>query len=254
MIKIGIIGGSGLDNPDIIESPKEVTIDTPYGSCSSALKEGKIKGVNVALLSRHGIDHSIIPSNVNFRANIWALHTIGCTHILASTAVGSLREEIKPGHIVLPNQFIDFTKHRDSTFFDEGEVVHTPMADPFCNEIIDLISNSANLLDIPYHKNKTVITIEGPRFSTKSESHMFRSWGADIINMSSCPETALAREMKIHYAALAMSTDYDCWKEDEETVTWKLIEKTMKSNSSNVLNIFRNILPKLENLDIKPII
>jgi 5'-methylthioadenosine phosphorylase len=247
MSKIGIIGGSGLDDPDILERPSEVSIDTPYGDPSSNIKEGKISGQNVAILSRHGVDHSISPSNVNFRANIWALKKIGCTHILASTAVGSLRKAIEPGHIVFPNQFIDFTKQRISTFYDEDKVVHTPMAEPFCLSTIEILRKTAIEMKIPHHVNKTIVTIEGPRFSTKSESHMFRSWGADIINMSSCPEVALAKEQKIHYAALAMSTDYDSWKEDEEPVSWELIEKTMKKNAANVLAIFVKAIPKLTN-------
>ena len=247
MFKIGIIGGSGLDDPDILERPSEVSIDTPYGDPSSNIKEGKIGGQNVAILSRHGVDHSILPTNVNFRANIWALKKIGCTHILASTAVGSLRKAIEPGHIVFPNQFIDFTKQRISTFYDEDKVVHTPMAEAFCQSTIEILRETATEMNIPNHVNKTIVTIEGPRFSTKSESHMFRSWGADIINMSSCPEVALAREQKIHYATLAMSTDYDCWKEDEESVSWELIEKTMKKNAANVLAIFVKAIPKLTN-------
>ena len=247
MFKIGIIGGSGLDDPDILERSSEVSIDTPYGDPSSNIKEGKIGGQNVAILSRHGVDHSISPSNVNFRANIWALKKIGCTHILASTAVGSLRKAIEPGHIVFPNQFIDFTKQRISTFYDEDKVVHTPMAEAFCQSTIEILRETATEMNIPNHVNKTIVTIEGPRFSTKSESHMFRSWGADIINMSSCPEVALAREQKMHYAALAMSTDYDCWKEDEESVSWELIEKTMKKNAANVLAIFVKAIPKLTN-------
>ena len=172
---------------------------------------------------------------------------IGCTHILASTAVGSLRKAIEPGHIVFPNQFIDFTKQRISTFYDEDKVVHTPMAEAFCQSTIEILRETATEMNIPNHVNKTIVTIEGPRFSTKSESHMFRSWGADIINMSSCPEVALAREQKIHYATLAMSTDYDCWKEDEESVSWELIEKTMKKNAANVLAIFVKAIPKLTN-------
>ena len=229
MKKIGIIGGSGLDNPNIIQSPEDISIKTPYGKTSSIIKQGIIEGQDVFILARHGRDHSINPSNVNFRANIWALKELGCSYILASTAVGSLRKEIEPGHIILPNQFIDFTKNRNSSYYDKNEVVHTQMADPFCNEMIDLIG-------------------EGPRFSTKAESHMFRSWGADIINMSTCPEAALARELGLNYATIAMSTDYDCWKEDEETVSWKLIQKIMSNNSSNVLDIFVNTIPQLKNL------
>tara|TARA_B100001250_G_scaffold400967_1_gene412232 strand:+ start:1548 stop:2291 length:744 start_codon:yes stop_codon:yes gene_type:complete len=245
MAKIGIIGGSGLDDPEIFKSSKYIEMETPYGDPSSSIKESEIEDQNVFIIARHGRDHSIAPSNVNYRANIWALKEIGCKYILASTAVGSLREEIKPGDIVLPNQFIDFTKKRESTFFDNQEVIHTPMSDPFSNEIINIITEVVESLKIKLHKNKTVITIEGPRFSTKSESLMFRSWGADIINMSTCPEAALAKELGLHYASIAMATDYDCWKEDEEEVTWELVQKIMNENADNVLNIFEKVIPLL---------
>jgi len=246
MIKIGIIGGSGLDNPDILKDAKEISITTPYGQPTSALTSGSIEGVDVAIIARHGKDHSIYPSKVNFRANIWALKEQGCTHIIASTAVGSLREEIAPGHLVFPNQFIDHTRKRETTFFDEDVVVHTPMAEPFCQNLIDMLSASAEKMKLPFHKNRTVITIEGPRFSTKAESHMFRSWNADIINMSTVPEVVLAREKKIHYAAIAMSTDYDCWHEEEEPVTWEMIVKVMKKNADNVINLFRKVIPEIK--------
>jgi 5'-methylthioadenosine phosphorylase len=250
MAKIGIISGSGLDDPKIFKSSKYIEIKTPFGETSSTIKECQIKDEKVFIIARHGRDHLITPSNVNYRANIWALKEIGCQFILASTAVGSLIEEIKPGDIVLPNQFIDFTKKRESTFFDNGEVIHTPMADPFSNDMINIIGTVAESLKIRFHKNKTVITIEGPRFSTKSESLMFRSWGADIINMSSCPEVALAKELGLHYASIAMATDYDCWKEDEEEVTWELIQKIMKENANNVLSIFEKVVPLLRNITI----
>ena len=245
MVKIGIIGGSGLDNPDILKDAKEVNVETPYGPPTSSLTCGAIEGVDVAIIARHGRDHSIYPSAVNFRANIWALKEQGCTHILASTAVGSLREELAPGHLVFPSQFIDHTRKREGTFFDEKEVVHTSMAEPFCLNLIDLLSSSAKELELPYHRDKTVITIEGPRFSTKAESHMFRSWNADVINMSTVPEVCLAREKKIHYAAVAMSTDYDCWHEEEEPVTWEMIVAVMKKNADNVINLFLKTIPKI---------
>jgi len=245
MVKIGIIGGSGLDNPDILKDAKEVNVETPYGPPTSSLTCGAIEGVDVAIIARHGRDHSIYPSAVNFRANIWALKEKGCTHILASTAVGSLREELAPGHLVFPSQFIDHTRKREGTFFDEKEVVHTSMAEPFCLNLIDLLSSSAKELELPYHRDKTVITIEGPRFSTKAESHMFRSWNADVINMSTVPEVCLAREKKIHYAAVAMSTDYDCWHEEEEPVTWEMIVAVMKKNADNVINLFLKTIPKI---------
>ena len=250
MAEIGIIGGSGLDDPKIFKSSKNIEIKTPFGETSSSIQESKINDEKVFIIARHGRDHSITPSNVNYRANIWALKEIGCQYILASTAVGSLREEINPGDIVLPNQFIDFTKKRESSFFVAGEVIHTPMADPFSNEMIKIICKVAQNLNIRFHKNKTVLTIEGPRFSTKSESLMFRSWGADIINMSSCPEVGLAKELGLHYASIAMSTDYDCWKEDEEEVTWELVQKIMKENANNVLSIIEKVIPMLKNLNI----
>jgi 5'-methylthioadenosine phosphorylase len=249
MIKVGIIGGSGLDDPDILKDAKEVTADTPYGAPTSVLTCGSIGGVDVAIIARHGKDHSIYPSAVNFRANIHALKEQGCTHILAATAVGSLREEIEPGHLVFPGQFIDHTRKREVTFFDKDEVVHTSMAEPFCPNLIDLLSSSAGEMGVPFHKNKTVVTIEGPRFSTKAESHMFRSWNADIINMSTVPEVCLARERKIHYAAVAMSTDYDCWHEEEEPVTWEMIVATMKKNAGNVIKLFLDVIPKIQEYD-----
>ncbi|MCK5230924.1 MAG: MTAP family purine nucleoside phosphorylase, partial [Desulfobulbaceae bacterium] len=194
MIKIGIIGGSGLDDPDILRDAEEIAVETPYGAPSSVLTYGRIEGVEIFILARHGKNHFISPSAVNFRANIHALKEQGCTHILAATAVGSLREEIEPGHLVFPDQFIDHTRKRETTFFDKGPVMHTPMAEPFCPNLIALLSESAKGLGIPFHSNRTVITVEGPRFSTKAESHMFRSWNADVINMSTVPEVNLARE------------------------------------------------------------
>jgi len=246
MIKIGIIGGSGLDDPELLYDQEESALDTPYGKPSSALTCGTIQDVEVAILARHGKDHSIPPSKVNFRANIWALKEYGCTHILAATAVGSLREDIEPGHLVFPDQFIDFTKKRETTFFDEDTVVHTPMAEPFCPNLRELLAESAKELGIPHHTEKTVVTIEGPRFSTKAESHMFRAWNADVINMSTVPEVNLAREKKMHYVSAAMSTDYDCWREGEESVTFEMILATMKKNAESVLNLFLHVIPKIE--------
>lgn len=249
MIKIGIIGGSGLDNPDILKDVTEVAMGTPFGNPTSTLTCGTISGVDIAILARHGKDHSIYPSKVNFRANIWALKEYGCTHILAATAVGSLREEIKPGQIVFPDQFIDHTRKRETTFFDEDVVVHTPMAEPFCPKLRELLGKTAYQMGIPHHTNKTIITIEGPRFSTRAESHMFRNWNADIINMSTVPEVNLAREKKIHYATIAMSTDYDCWREGEESVTWEMILETMRKNADSVIKLFLAVIPKIKEYD-----
>ena len=249
MVKVGIIGGSGLDDPEILVAATERVVVTPYGAPSSSLTCGQIAGVPVVLLARHGKDHSIYPGGVNFRANIWALKEQGCTHILAATAVGSLRREIEPGHLVFPDQFIDFTKKREGTFFDQGPVVHTPMAEQFCPHLRQLLMANASQLGLTAHADKTVITVEGPRFSTRAESHMFRSWNADVINMSTVPEVNLAREQKIHYATVAMSTDYDCWHEDEESVTWEMILATMRKNAHNVIDLFVRTIPQITAYD-----
>ncbi|MBW2996043.1 S-methyl-5'-thioadenosine phosphorylase [Candidatus Woesearchaeota archaeon] len=250
MVKIGIIGGSGLDNPNILEDAHELVVGTPYGKPTSSLKLGKIKGVDVVLLARHGREHTIPPTQVNFRANIHALKEAGCTHIIATTACGSLREEIGRGDFVVLDQFIDLTRHRKITFYEEfppgGEnAKHTAMADPFNEDLRKVLISTAKELGIKHHEKGTVITIEGPRFSTKAESHMFRTWGADVINMSVAPEAILANEAGIPYAAVAMSTDYDCWKEDE-TVTWEEVLKTFGQNVEKVTNLLVNAISEVK--------
>lgn len=250
MVKIGIIGGSGLDSPNILEDAKDMQIDTPYGKPSSPLRVGKIAGVDVVLIARHGKEHTIPPSQVNFRANIHALKQIGCSHILATTACGSLRENIKRGDLVILDQFIDFTKHRFFTFYEEFEPhkpEHTPMAEPFSKELREILIDGCKKLKLDYHSKGTVITIEGPRFSTKAESKMFRSWGADVINMSIAPEAILANEAKIPYAAIAMSTDYDCWKEDEEPVSWQAILEIFAKNVEKVTRLLVHAASEVKN-------
>ncbi len=244
-MKIAIIGGSGLENPDILKNPKEINVETPYGSHSSAFKTGKIEGIEVAILSRHGRNHEIPPSQVNNRANIWAIRELGCTHILATTACGSLREEIKRGDLVIPDQFIDFTRHREVTFhekFEDGNLMHSPMADPFDAGLRQRLIDTSGKLNLPFHHKGTVITIEGPRFSTRAESNMFRLWGADVINMSVAPECILANELQIPYAAIALSTDYDCWKTDEEPVTWEEVLKVFNQNVKNVIHLLQQTI------------
>ncbi len=223
---------------------REVAIDTPYGKPSSLLKTGRIEGVETVILARHGTGHSIYPTGVNYRANIHALKEIGCTHVLATTAVGSLREEIKPGDLVFVDQFIDQTKHRPLTFHDEA-VVHTPMADPFCPKLSAVLADSAVALGLRHHVKGTVVTIEGPRFSTRAESHMFRLFGGDVINMSTVPEVILARELGLCYQSIAMSTDYDCWRAGEEPVTWEMIVSTMEANAENVKRLIATTIPKI---------
>ena len=240
MTKIAIIGGSGLENPDILKNVESVEIKTPYGNPSSDFKIGQIEGIDVAILSRHGRDHSIPPSQVNNRANIWAIKKLDCTHILTTTACGSLREEIQRGDMVILDQFIDFTRHRTITFFDkfeDGNLNHSPMADPFDCNLREKLIETAKQLNLSFHKKGTVVTIEGPRFSTRAESNMFRAWGADVINMSVAPECILANELEIPYAAVALSTDYDCWKTDEAPVTWEEVLKVFNQNVENVLHL-----------------
>jgi len=245
IIKIGIIGGSGLEDPKILKDAKEISVSTKFGNPSSALTSGKIGNANVILISRHGKKHLINPSNVNYRANIWALKEQGCTHIIATTACGSLREEIKPGHLVFCDQFIDRTIKRNSTFYDSDKVCHIPMAEPFCKKLRKLMIETSSELKLKNHPKGTVITIEGPRFSTKAESNMYRQWNADVINMSTVPEVVLAREAGICYAIVAMSTDYDVWKEHEEGVNIEMILQVMKQNAENVKKLLIAVIPKI---------
>ena len=249
MVKIGIIGGSGLDTPDILKDVKEIKVNTPYGKPTSKLKIGKIHDVEVVLIARHGREHTIPPTQVNYRANIQALKDQGCTHILATTACGSLREKIDRGDLVILDQFIDFTRLRKISFFEEfapGDMKHTPMADPYSEELRNLLIETAKELNLKHHEKGTVVTIEGPRFSTRAESNMFRIWGADVINMSIAPETALANEAEIPYAAVAMSTDYDCWKVDEAPVTWEEILEVFGKNVNNVIALLTNTIRKMK--------
>ncbi len=230
---IGIIGGTGLEKSNILENAKSQTITTSYGEPSSPILTGTIFGKNVAIVSRHGLEHTITPTHVNYRANIMALKKLGCQNIIATTACGSLREEIHPGHFAVPYQFIDFTRHRTNTFYEEFEpnnMVHCPMANPYSERLREILANAVKSQGATVHEGRTIITIEGPRFSTKAESHMFRQWGADLINMTTATETALANEAGINYGLLSVATDYDCWKDDEEHVTLEMILKNFQKS------------------------
>ncbi|MDR2011188.1 MAG: S-methyl-5'-thioadenosine phosphorylase [Bacteroidales bacterium] len=242
---IGIIGGTGLEKNNIIKDPEKVKITTKYGEPSSEILMGKIMSKDVALISRHGVSHSITPTNVNNRANIWALKELGCEKIIATTACGSLREQIKPGDFVIADQFIDFTRHRIITFYDNfenGNIRHCPMGEPFDKEIRSCIEKSAEKLGIKLHTKSTIVTIEGPRFSTKAESHMFRSWGADLVNMSTAPEAILANEAGLKYAAIAISTDYDCWKDDEEAVSMEMVFENFKKSVDKLIELLVEVI------------
>jgi 5'-methylthioadenosine phosphorylase len=247
MIKIGIIGGSGLEDPQILSNVHEEEVSTPYGKPTSVLKHGVINEKEVILISRHGKHHQYSPTEVNYRANLYALKEAGVTHILATTACGSLKEEIGRRHFVVLDQFIDFTKHRINTYADKFEsgIVHVPMATPFDETLRGLFFTAATQLNFPVHPKGTVVTIEGPRFSTKAESKMFQLWGADVINMSVATEATLANELKIPYAAIAMSTDYDCWKDDEAPVSWEEILKIFNENADNVKKILMDVIRRI---------
>ncbi|MFH1173969.1 MAG: S-methyl-5'-thioadenosine phosphorylase [archaeon] len=248
-MRIGIIGGSGLDDPSILQDAKDKDVTTPFGKPSSPLKIGTIAGKSVVLLARHGRQHTITPSHVNYRANVHALKQEGCTHILATTAVGSLREHIGRGDMVIPDQLIDFTHLRNNSFFDQFEPnspVHVSLAEPFSAALRAVLIEQAKALQMHYHDKATLITIEGPRFSTRAESNLFRMWGADIINMSIATEAALVREAGIPYSVIAMSTDYDCWKEDEEPVSWEAVLKTFSENVEKVTRLLISTIPAIE--------
>ncbi|MBK9237861.1 MAG: S-methyl-5'-thioadenosine phosphorylase [Rhodoferax sp.] len=253
MSRVGIIGGSGLDNPDILEQPRDHAVNTTWGAPSAPLKLGQIGGVEVALLARHGREHTQPPSQVNYRANIQALKDAGCTHILATTAVGSLREEIQRGDLVIIDQFIDFTKQRAMSFhtsFAPHQPLHTPMAEPFDARLRAILIDACARHGLAFHRSGTVVTIEGPRFSSRAESNMFRAWGADIINMSIATEAALANEADIPYAAVAMSTDYDCWKTDEAPVTWDAILAVFNENAKKVTGLLIDSIPRVAALKV----
>jgi len=240
MTKIGLIGGSGLEKLNILKNPHETTVTTPWGPPSSSFLSGTLGNCELFILSRHDRNHSIPPTQVNNRANIDALRQLGCEYIIATTACGSLREEIRRGEIVIADQFIDFTRHRVNTFhdkFEEGNMIHAAVADPFSEELRQRLIASAKVLGLPFHPAGTIVTIEGPRFSTRAESKMFRVLGADVINMSIAPEAALAFEAGIHYAVIALSTDYDSWKTDEEPVTWPEVLKVFEENVRHVTDL-----------------
>jgi 5'-methylthioadenosine phosphorylase len=245
MVKVGIIGGSGVYDPEILEDAKEIKVHTPFGATSDLITTGKLKGVEIVFIPRHGKGHKINPTNVPYRANIWAMKKLGVTHILAPSAVGSLKEEIRPGTFVFTDQFIDLTKHRKSTFYEGTQVCHLSVAEPGCSYLRDLLTQSANALGIEHSEKGTCVVIEGPRFSTKAESNVFRTWNADIIGMTMCPEVVLAREAELCYQTIAMVTDYDVWKEDN-TVSLEEVLATMKNNVEKVKRLLEEVIPNIE--------
>jgi len=243
--KIGVIGGTGIYEIEGAEIIEELSADTPWGKPSDSIIIAKVNGINTAFLPRHGKGHRHPPHQVNSRANIAALKMLGVEEIIAFSAVGSLKEEIKPLDFVLPDQIIDRTKARPSTFFENGIVAHAAFADPFCGRLHEIIIPAAEEHGIELHTNETVVCMEGPAFSTRAESRMYISWGAGIINMSALPEAKLAREAEICYSMICMSTDYDCWKEDEEHVTTEMIIGNLSKNASRAKALLKALLPHM---------
>lgn len=246
--KIGIIGGSGLYKMEALKDVKEVQISTPFGSPSDALIVGSLAGNSVAFLARHGRNHTLLPSEVPYQANIYAMKQLGVEYIISASAVGSLKAEAKPLDMVVPDQFIDRTKNRVSTFFGEGIVAHIAFADPVCSQLAKVLTEaiaSLNLTDVTLHRGGTYICMEGPAFSTKAESHLYRSWGATVIGMTNLPEAKLAREAEIAYATLALVTDYDCWYPDHDSVTVEMVIANLHRNATNAQKVIQETVKRL---------
>lgn len=244
--EIGIFGGTGIYDPGLLQNVNEISIDTPYGKPSDSITLGTFNGRKVAFMPRHGKKHTIPPHMINYKANIWAFKELGIKRIIAPSAVGSLKEKIKPGHFALPSQFLDFTKSRNGSFSENGRVIHISVADPFCSELQEVILKVVKNQDITLHKNCTYVCIEGPRFSTKAESKFFRSTGADIIGMTLVPECQLAREAQICYASISTITDYDVWA--EKPVTAKEVLETLSKNvalTKKLLTLLIDKIPKV---------
>lgn len=246
--KIGIIGGSGLYKMDALKDVEEVQINTPFGSPSDALILGTLEGTRVAFLARHGRNHTLLPSELPFRANIYAMKSLGVEYLISASAVGSLKEEAKPLDMVVPDQFIDRTKERISTFFGEGIVAHITFGDPVCGELAKILGDaiaSLNLPDVTLHRGGTYICMEGPAFSTKAESNLYRSWGATVIGMTNLTEAKLAREAEIAYATLALVTDYDCWHSDHDSVTVEMVIANLHKNAVNAQKAIQETVRRL---------
>jgi 5'-methylthioadenosine phosphorylase len=244
-IRIGVIGGSGLYEMDGLADIERREIGTPFGDPSDQVVTGSLDGVRVAFVARHGRGHRITPTEVNYRANIYALKTLGVEQVLSVSACGSLREDTAPGDVVVPHQLFDFTKKREYTFFGRGLVAHIGVADPLCGRLSGLLADTAEELGGTVHRGGRFITIEGPRFSSKAESHTYRSWGMDIIGMTTSPEAFLAREAEMCYAVMAHVTDYDVWHETEEPVTVEALLATLAANAELAQNTVRSLVPKL---------
>lgn len=247
-VKIGIIGGSGLYKMKALKDVEEVRVETPFGSPSDTFIVGTLEGTKVAFLSRHNRHHTLLPSELPFRANIYGMKSLGVEYLISASAVGSLKAEVKPLDLVIVDQFIDRTKNRDSTFFGEGIVAHITFGHPICPQLAKILADAAeslNLPDVNIHHTGTYLCMEGPAFSTKAESNLYRSWGATVIGMTNLPEAKLAREAEIAYATLALSTDYDCWHEDHDHVTVEMVIDNLQKNAVNAQKVIQETVRRL---------
>ncbi|UCC18097.1 MAG: S-methyl-5'-thioadenosine phosphorylase, partial [Dehalococcoidales bacterium] len=248
--KIGVIGGTGLYEIEGMTDIKEVSIDTPFGKPSDSFIIGKLEGTGIAFLSRHGRGHKIMPTELPSKANIYAMKLLGVEHIIASCSAGSFKKEIEPGHLLIPDQVIDRTRLRESTFFGDGIVGHIPFADPFCPVLSDIIYEPARETGTTVHKGGTFVVMEGPAFSTRAESRLYRSWGADLIGMTTLPEAKLAREAEICYAVIGCVTDYDSWWKSAEAITVDVILNIMHHNVDTAKEIIKKSVGRIpENRD-----
>jgi len=246
--KVGIIGGSGLYKMEALKDVEEIEISTPFGSPSDAIILGTLEETRVAFLARHGRNHTFLPSELPFRANIYAMKQLGVEYLISASAVGSLKTEAKPLDMVIPDQFIDRTKNRISTFFGEGIVAHIAFGEPICHNLARILAEaiaSLNLPDVTLHDGGTYVCMEGPAFSTKAESHLYRSWDATVIGMTNLPEAKLAREAEIAYATLALVTDYDCWHPDHDSVTVEMVIGNLHKNAVNAQKVIQETVKRL---------
>lgn len=243
---LAVIGGSGLYNIAALKNAESIEFDTPFGKPSAPIMVGILSGKRVAFLARHGIGHHLSPTEVNYRANIYALKRMGVQQIVSISACGSLRDDYAPGHIVIPDQLIDFTRERERTFFSEGLVVHVGTAEPYCPDLSARLYQAVSQTDVVVHKGGTLITIEGPRFSTRAESNLFRAWGMSIIGMTACPEAFLAREAEICYTTMAHVTDYDVWHISEEPVSVDMVIRTLMRNTEVAQKAVELLLDQLD--------
>ena len=250
-MKVGIIGGSGLYNLKELEKVEKVQLDTPFGKPSSDFLTGEVHNIPVIFIPRHGLGHVLLPTEIPFRANIWGLKKLGVTHLISVGAVGSLKEEIIPGHMVFPDQFIDLTRHRTSTFFGNGVVAHVQFGDPVCPKLSEKLVQAAQAVGATIHLGGTYICMEGPAFSSRAESLLYRSWGADVIGMTNAQEAKLAREAEMAFASIALATDYDCWHISESEVNVEDIIKVMHENVETarriIVETLRNLPPDFPN-------